>query len=103
MADKSAYVIDMWLHPQEMQRPFFNVSAPEIVTGMSGQSEAKIRKLFASARVCSVSRHRCLKLQPFLSLTVFPVLWQAEAPSIIFIDEIDAVAPRRVRHRCLGS
>lgn len=53
----------------EMQRPFFNVSAPEIVTGMSGQSEAKIRKLFASAR--------------------------AEAPSIIFIDEIDAVAPRR--------
>lgn len=34
-----------------MQRPFFSVSAPEIVTGMSGQSEAKIRKLFASAKV----------------------------------------------------
>ncbi len=52
-----------------MQVPFFNISAPEIVSGMSGQSEAKIRKLFDNAK--------------------------AEAPSIIFIDEIDAIAPKR--------
>ena len=31
--------------------PFFKISAPEIVSGMSGESEAKIRKLFSDAMV----------------------------------------------------
>lgn len=54
---------------QELNVPFFRVSAPEIVSGMSGESEAKIRALFADA--------------------------EAEAPSIIFIDEVDAITPKR--------
>ena len=49
--------------------PFFYVAAPEIVSGMSGESETKIRQLFAAA--------------------------QQVAPAIVFIDEIDSIAPKR--------
>ncbi|KAF3905711.1 Spastin [Arthrobotrys entomopaga] len=49
--------------------PFISVSAPSIVSGMSGESEKKLREIFEEA----------VKL----------------APSIIFIDEIDAVMPKR--------
>ncbi|TMW58326.1 hypothetical protein Poli38472_011914 [Pythium oligandrum] len=48
---------------------FLRVSAPEIVSGMSGESEQKLRELFEEAI--------------------------ANAPSIIFIDEIDAITPKR--------
>eukprot|EP00002_Diphylleia_rotans_P032027 TRINITY_DN6690_c0_g1_i4.p1 TRINITY_DN6690_c0_g1~~TRINITY_DN6690_c0_g1_i4.p1 ORF type:complete len:565 (-),score=127.10 TRINITY_DN6690_c0_g1_i4:1627-3321(-) len=48
---------------------FFKISAPEIVSGMSGESEKKLRSLFREAA--------------------------ASAPSIIFIDEIDAITPKR--------
>lgn len=49
--------------------PFFSLAAPEIVSGMSGESEAKLRQLFKDA--------------------------VENAPSLIFIDEIDAIAPKR--------
>lgn len=49
--------------------PFLKISAPEVVSGMSGESEAKVRSLFAEA----------VKL----------------APCIVFIDEIDAITPKR--------
>lgn len=48
---------------------FLRISAPEIVSGMSGESEQKLRELFEEAI--------------------------ANAPSIIFIDEIDAITPKR--------
>lgn len=48
---------------------FLKVSAPEIVSGMSGESEQKLRSLFTQAI--------------------------ANAPSIIFVDEIDAITPKR--------
>lgn len=48
---------------------FFRVSGPEIVSGMSGESERKLRDLFAEAARME--------------------------PSIVFIDEIDAIASRR--------
>jgi ribosome biogenesis ATPase len=48
---------------------YFKVSAPELVSGMSGESESRIRDLFTAA--------------------------SAAAPSIIFMDEIDAIAPKR--------
>ena len=54
---------------QEARVPFFSIAATEIVSGMSGESEAKIRELFLTAR--------------------------AHAPSLIFIDEIDAIVPKR--------
>ena len=54
---------------QEAKVPFFSIAATEIVSGMSGESEAKIRELFQSAA--------------------------AHAPSLIFIDEIDAIVPKR--------
>ena len=53
----------------ELQLPFFKVSAPEIVSGMSGQSEAKLRNIFDQARKA--------------------------APAILFFDEIDAITPKR--------
>ena len=48
---------------------FIKVSAPEIVSGMSGESEQKLRDLFTTA--------------------------SNAAPAILFIDEIDAIAPKR--------
>ena len=48
---------------------FFCIAATEIVSGVSGDSEKHIRQLFRAAK--------------------------AAAPSIIFIDEIDAICPKR--------
>lgn len=49
--------------------PFINISAPSIVSGMSGESEKKIREVFDEAKEM--------------------------APCILFIDEIDAITPKR--------
>ncbi|MCO5574031.1 hypothetical protein L7F22_027809 [Adiantum nelumboides] len=49
--------------------PFLKISGPEVVSGMSGESEAKVRSLFAEAARL--------------------------APSIIFIDEIDSITSKR--------
>lgn len=49
--------------------PFFKVAATEIVSGMSGESEAKIRSLFQAAITA--------------------------APSLLFLDEVDAITPKR--------
>lgn len=51
---------------------FFKVNAPEIVSGVSGMSEKKVRQVFREAA--------------------------QEAPSIIFFDEIDAIVPKRNRY-----
>ena len=48
---------------------FYQISGPEIVSKHYGESEAALRKIFEAA--------------------------QKDAPAIIFIDEIDAIAPRR--------
>ena len=53
----------------ELNVTFMKISAPEIVSGMSGESEAKIRQLFEEA--------------------------VSKAPCLIFIDEIDAITPKR--------
>ncbi|KAE8813084.1 cell division control protein 48C [Hordeum vulgare] len=49
--------------------PFYKISAPEVVSGVSGASEENIRVLFKKA--------------------------YRTAPSIVFIDEIDAIASKR--------
>lgn len=53
----------------ELQVPFIQISAPSIVSGMSGESEKKIREVFDEARQL--------------------------APCILFLDEIDAITPKR--------
>lgn len=53
----------------ELGFPFISVSAPSIVSGMSGESEKKLRELFDEAR--------------------------EKAPCILFLDEIDAITPKR--------
>ncbi|KAJ2556390.1 Ribosome biogenesis ATPase rix7 [Coemansia sp. RSA 1933] len=53
----------------EVGVPFIQISAPSIVSGMSGESEKKLRGIFEEARDL--------------------------APCIIFIDEIDAITPKR--------
>ncbi|MBU0532474.1 CDC48 family AAA ATPase [Candidatus Micrarchaeota archaeon] len=53
----------------ESDANFFYVGGPEIISKYVGESEERLRKLFAEA--------------------------QETAPSIIFIDEIDAIAPKR--------
>ncbi len=55
----------------ETEASFFSVSGPEVVHKFYGESEAKLRKIFEDAA--------------------------RKAPSIIFIDEIDAIAPQRER------
>jgi transitional endoplasmic reticulum ATPase len=53
----------------ETQASFFSVSGPEVIHKFYGESEAHLRKIFEEA--------------------------DRKAPSIIFLDEIDAIAPRR--------
>jgi transitional endoplasmic reticulum ATPase len=53
----------------ESDANFFYVGGPEIISKYVGESEERLRKLFAEA--------------------------QENSPSIIFIDEIDAIAPKR--------
>jgi SpoVK/Ycf46/Vps4 family AAA+-type ATPase len=53
----------------EYNVPFYQLAAPEVVSGVSGESESKIRDIFDKAR--------------------------ATAPSIIFIDEIDVISAKR--------
>lgn len=54
---------------QETEANFFSVSGPEVVHKFYGESEAHLRKIFEEAG--------------------------RKGPSIIFIDEIDSIAPRR--------
>eukprot|EP00977_Amphora_coffeiformis_P029086 scaffold38644_cov191-Amphora_coffeaeformis.AAC.2 len=53
----------------ELGVPFFSVSAPALVTGVSGESEGRVRRLFQTA--------------------------SDAAPALIFLDELDAVAAKR--------
>ncbi|EEB09396.2 AAA family ATPase Rix7 [Schizosaccharomyces japonicus yFS275] len=53
----------------ELGVPFISISAPSIVSGMSGESEKKVRDVFEEAK--------------------------SMAPCLMFIDEIDAVTPKR--------
>ncbi|XP_015521562.2 nuclear valosin-containing protein-like isoform X1 [Neodiprion lecontei] len=53
----------------ELAVPLIKVAAPELVAGVSGESESRIRDLFEQA--------------------------VAVAPCVLFIDEVDAVAPHR--------
>ncbi|KAJ3731945.1 P-loop containing nucleoside triphosphate hydrolase protein [Lentinula guzmanii] len=53
----------------QTQVGFVKISAPELVSGMSGESERALRDAFAEAK--------------------------RQSPSILFIDEIDAVTPKR--------
>ncbi|KAF7686790.1 nuclear valosin-containing protein-like isoform X1 [Silurus meridionalis] len=53
----------------EMDLPILKASAPELVSGISGESEQKLRELFEQV--------------------------VSSAPCILFIDEIDAIAPKR--------
>ncbi|CAG8664431.1 11059_t:CDS:2, partial [Cetraspora pellucida] len=53
----------------ELGVQFISISAPSVVSGMSGESEKKIRDVFKEAR--------------------------KKAPCLIFIDEIDAITPKR--------
>ncbi|WBW71739.1 ribosome assembly ATPase Rix7 [Schizosaccharomyces osmophilus] len=53
----------------ELGVPFLSISAPSIVSGMSGESEKKVRDVFEEAK--------------------------SLAPCLMFIDEIDAVTPKR--------
>ncbi|KAJ1966827.1 Ribosome biogenesis ATPase rix7, partial [Dispira parvispora] len=53
----------------ELDVPLLQISAPSVVSGMSGESEKKIRDVFAEARTM--------------------------APCLLFIDEIDAITPKR--------
>ena len=46
--------------------PLFSVSGPELISGVSGESEQNIRNLFQSAR--------------------------SQAPCILFLDEVDVIA-----------
>lgn len=49
----------------ELKVPFINISAPSVVSGMSGESEKKLREIFEEAKQI--------------------------APCLIFMDEIDAI------------
>ncbi|XP_064622807.1 nuclear valosin-containing protein-like isoform X2 [Lineus longissimus] len=53
----------------ELELPFIKIAATEVVSGVSGESEEKVRELFEKAAL--------------------------SAPCILFLDEIDAITPKR--------
>lgn len=53
----------------DLKVPFISISAPSVVSGMSGESEKKLRELFDEAK--------------------------SLAPCLLFFDEIDAITPKR--------
>lgn len=53
----------------ELSIPLIKIAGPEIVSGMSGESESRLRDVFAAAA--------------------------SQAPCILFIDEIDSITPKR--------
>jgi SpoVK/Ycf46/Vps4 family AAA+-type ATPase len=67
---------------QELGVPFINISAPSIVSGMSGESEKTLRDTFEEAKVCSSSELfvRDLQLQALhisVSRHVFSLLMRS--------------------------
>ncbi|KAG8858272.1 hypothetical protein FRB96_005402 [Tulasnella sp. 330] len=59
----------------EIGVPFISISAPSIVSGMSGESEKTLRETFEEAKTIASP--------------------QRIAPCLLFIDEIDAITPKR--------
>lgn len=72
---------------QELNLPILKTTSTELVSGISGDSEHKIRKLFEQAKV----------RKPTIILIVFNQLhsFQRHSPCILFIDEIEAISQRR--------
>ena len=56
---------------------FFLINGPEIMSKLAGESESNLRKAFEEA--------------------------EKNAPAIIFIDEIDSIAPKREKTQVLSS
>lgn len=73
---------------QELGVPFISISAPSIVSGMSGESEKTLRETFEEAAVRDGLA--VLRTAAHLLRTT-----QRLAPCILFIDEIDAITPKR--------
>ena len=69
LAGKGCWRRDAEVRTQELGVPFINVSAPSVVSGMSGESEKTLRDTFDEAKKA--------------------------APCLLFIDEIDAIATKR--------
>lgn len=46
------------LEKQNEKLTFYKISAPQLVSGMSGESESNIRALFADAKVIQYFKHK---------------------------------------------
>jgi ribosome biogenesis ATPase len=71
---------------QELGVPFISISAPSIVSGMSGESEKTLRDTFDEAKVSFLKS---------FSYDLLNSSSQRVAPCLLFIDEIDAITPKR--------
>ncbi|XP_078144837.1 nuclear valosin-containing protein-like isoform X3 [Centroberyx gerrardi] len=84
----------------ELELPMLKVSAPELVSGVSGESEQRLRELFNHAVLPSFysANHQEYRRRTVTSWrrVGFPIVEpETSAPCILFIDEIDAITPKR--------
>ena len=74
------------------------LAAPELVSGISGESEQRIRQVFQFAQVrfaCSRAVSVVITNQSSVLVLVLSRPSQENAPCVLFVDEIDAITPRR--------
>jgi ribosome biogenesis ATPase len=69
---------------------YFKISAPELVSNMSGESESNIRNLFLTAKVKKKKKYFNLMKKKKKKICA-----QECEPALIFIDEIDSISPKR--------
>lgn len=80
----------------EAEVPFYYASGSEFDEMFVGIGASRIRNLFSEAAGCCKSFQGCGRMAPTSLLLIFEGEAKANAPCVIFIDELDSVGGKRI-------